>query len=239
MTQHIKRNLLIVGSIVFAVLLLDQVIKIWVKTTFEYYDEPVPLIGGWFRLLYIENQGMAFGTTFGSSMYAKLGLSIFRLGAIIGIGYYWWKQVKAGAKTELLIAIGFIFAGAAGNIIDSMFYDFVFAYDPCIAFNHLKGSGVVSDCGWLGKIETRHTGFLLGNVVDMFQFNMTWPKWVPYLGGGDVFPAIWNIADGAISVGVVMILFRQKTYFKKPAIADSETTESGVESTKENSSEEI
>ncbi len=208
-----KRKLLIVGSVVFAVLLIDQILKIWVKTTFHYYDEPVPLAGNWFRLVYIENQGMAFGTTFGSSMWAKLGLSVFRIAAICAIGYYWWKQAKKGVKTGLLIAIGFIFAGATGNLIDSMFYDFIFDYDGCIAFNHLEGSGVWTDCGWLGKQETRHTGFLLGNVVDMFQINLTWPAWMPWVGSTEVFPAIWNIADGSITVGVVMIILRQRSFF--------------------------
>lgn len=214
--SSVKRNLWIVGSVVALVLLIDQVVKVWVKTTFHYYDDPVPVFGDWFQLLYIENQGMAFGTTFGSSIWAKLGLSIFRIAAIVGIGYYWWKQAKKGMRTELLIAIGFIFAGATGNLIDSMFYDFIFPFDGCIAFNHLEGSGNWVECGpFLPKVETRHTGFLLGNVVDMFQFNMTWPEWVPWVGGDQVFPAIWNIADGSITVGVLMILFRQRAYFKK------------------------
>ncbi|MGV3632300.1 MAG: signal peptidase II [Bacteroidota bacterium] len=210
-----KKKLLVAGLIVLLVLILDQILKIWVKSTFTVYDEPINLLGDWFRLIYIENQGMAFGTTFGSSVWAKLALSIFRIGAIIGIGYYWYKQAKAGVRTEFLIALGFIFAGATGNLIDSMFYDFVFKYDPCISFNHLQGSGIKSDCGIFGEIETRHTGFLQGNVVDMFQFNFTWPQWVPWLGGKEVFPAIWNIADASISVGVVMILFRQRKYFPK------------------------
>lgn len=213
--KPIKRNLILVGGVVLAVLLIDQIIKVWVKTTFEYYDEPTPVFGDWFRLLYIENQGMAFGTTFGSSIWAKLGLSIFRMLAITGIGYYWVKQARKGVKTELLIAIGFIFAGATGNLIDSMFYDFIFPYDGCISFNHLEGSGIYTDCGFLGKQETRHTGFLLGNVVDMFQFNLTWPSWMPWLGGSEVFPAIWNVADASISIGVVMIFIRQRSYFKK------------------------
>lgn len=224
MSRTVKRNLLIVGSIVLAVLLIDQCIKIWAKGAFiemmpngrlSYDQSEIPVFGDWFKILYIENQGMAFGTTFGASMWAKLGLSIFRIVAIIGIGYYWFKQAQKGMKTELLIAIGFIFAGATGNLIDSMVYDFIFPYDGCLPFNHLEGSGVYSDCGIFGRIETRHTGFLLGNVVDMFQFDMTWPQWVPWVGGNQVFPAIWNIADGSITVGVLMILFRQRAYFKK------------------------
>ena len=208
-----KRNLFIVGAVVAAVLLIDQIVKVWVKTTFHYYDPAKPIFGDWFQLVYIENQGMAFGTTFGSSVWAKLGLSVFRVFAIIGIAYYWYKQAQKGVRRELLIAIGFIFAGATGNLIDSMFYDFIFPYDPCISFNHLEHSGVISDCQWLGKIETRHTGFLMGNVVDMFKFNMIWPNWMPWVGGSEVFPAIWNIADSAITVGVVMIILRQRAYF--------------------------
>ncbi|ASS47278.1 MAG: hypothetical protein A3D31_15655 [Candidatus Fluviicola riflensis] len=207
-----KRKLLIVGAIVFAVLLIDQIIKVWIKTNLIPSEE-IPIAGDWFKLMYIENQGMAFGTTFGSSMWAKLGLSVFRIAAICAIGYYWWMQAKKGVKTGLLIAIGFIFAGATGNLIDSMFYDFIFDYDPCISFNHLEGSGVWTQCGVWGKFETRHTGFLMGNVVDMFQINLTWPAWMPWVGSTEVFPAIWNIADGSITVGVVMIILRQRSFF--------------------------
>lgn len=204
----------IVGAIVAVVLLIDQIVKIWVKTTFHYYDPAKPIFGDWFQMIYIENQGMAFGTTFGSSMWAKLGLSLFRVTAIIGIAYYWYKQAQKGARLELLIAIGLIFTGATGNLIDSMFYDFIFPYDPCVSFNHLEGSGVMTDCGFLGQVETRHTGFLMGNVVDMFKFNAIWPASVPWVGGTEVFPAIWNVADASISSGVVMIILRQRAYFR-------------------------
>lgn len=204
------------------ILLLDQLIKIWVKNHITIDDQPINLIGNWFRVVYVENQGMAFGTTFGSGMWAKLALSIFRIIAICGIGYYWVKQAKAGAKTEFLIAVGFIFAGATGNLIDSMFYDFIFPYDPCLSFNQLQGSGVFTDCGFYGRVETRHTGFLLGNVVDMFQFDFQWPSWVPMLGGKDVFPAVWNVADSSITFGVLMVLFRQRRYFTKKNVTQKE-----------------
>lgn len=213
-----KKQLYIVIIAVCCILLIDQITKIWIKTSFNYYDPPVNVFGSWFRLLYIENQGMAFGTTFGASIWAKLGLSIFRIVASCAIAYYFVKQWRKGAKTEFLFAIGLVFAGATGNLIDSMFYDFIFDYDPCIGFNHLEGSGVWSDCGIVGKYETRHTGFLLGNVVDMFQFNVEWPSWVPWYdknGDNQIFPAIWNVADAAISVGVIMIILRQRKYFPK------------------------
>ncbi len=226
-----RKKLLIVGAVVALILLLDQLIKIWVKSNIDISDQPINLVGSWFRIVYVENQGMAFGTTFGSGMWAKLALSIFRIIAICGIAYYWVKQAKAGARTEFLIAVGFIFAGATGNLIDSMFYDFIFPYDPCLSFNHLEGSGVFTDCGFYGKIETRHTGFLLGNVVDMFQFDVSWPSWVPWLGGRDIFPAVWNTADGSITVGVLMVLFRQRKYFKKKNETIKETPEDEVVNT--------
>ena len=213
-----KRKIFIVALVVTLILALDQIIKIYIKSTFVP-GESQPLLGDWFVLEFIENQGMAFGTTFGSKVWHKLALSIFRILAISALVYYWIKQAKKGVRLEFLIAIGLVFAGATGNLIDSMFYDFVFPYDPCMAFNHLEGSGIVTDCGFFGEIETRHTGFLFGNVVDMFKFQATWPEWMPWLGGGEVFPAIWNLADASISIGVVTIFIRQRAYFPKKAVA--------------------
>jgi signal peptidase II len=211
----VRKKLIIVGAVVALILLLDQLIKIWVKTSVSTMDQPINLLGDWFKIVYVENQGMAFGTTFGAGIWGKLALSIFRIIAIGGIGYYWFKQAKAGMKMEFLVAIGFIFAGATGNLIDSMFYDFIFPFKPCMSFNQLEGSGVFANCDFYGKVEVRHAGFLLGNVVDMFQFDFTWPSWIPWLGGKDVFPAVWNVADGAITCGVVLILIRQRSYFPK------------------------
>ena len=88
-----------------------------------------------------------------------------------------------------------------------------------MAYNHLEGSGVISNCGFFGDIETRHTGFLMGNVVDMFKFEAFWPEWMPVIGGWEVFPAIWNVADASISIGVIMVFIRQKKYFPKPVVA--------------------
>ncbi len=218
-----KKNLAIVGIIVALILILDQCLKIWVKSTFE--NEPINVFGNWFRMVYVENPGMAFGTTFGGGIWGKLLLSVFRIVAIIGISYYWVKQAKAGAKREFLIVIGLVFAGALGNLIDSMFYDYIFTYEPCYSYNLHEGSGIWSDCGIFGKVETRQTGFLFGNVVDMFQFNVFWPSWVPWLGDSAVFPAVWNVADAAISCGVILVLFRQKHYFPKNKITVEESSE--------------
>ncbi len=209
-----KKNIIIVGILVILILFLDQLLKIYIKTEF-LPGEVRPLLGKWLVLDYIENPGMAFGTTFGSAIWHKLALSIFRIFAIGAICYYWYQQAKKGAKREFLIAVGLILAGAAGNLIDSMFYDFIFKYDPCMGFNHLPGSGIKTDCGFFGTIETRHTGFLLGNVVDMFKFQANWPEWVPGIGGSEVFPAIWNVADFSISTGIILIFIRQRSYFPK------------------------
>lgn len=211
----IRQNILIVSILVLLILLLDQVIKVYIKSTF-YPGQESSLLGNWFVLEYTENPGMAFGTTFGNKAWHKLALSSFRVVAIGLLIFYWIKQLKLGAKRLFLISLGFIIAGATGNLIDSMFYDFTFTYDPCFPYNHRPGSGVFADCGFWGKTETRPHGFLMGNVVDMFKFNAFWPQWVPWIGGSEVFPAIWNIADGSITLGVVLIFIRQKQFFAKP-----------------------
>lgn len=213
--------MLIVIIVVAIILALDQLLKIYIKTSFvQPGTGSIPLIGDWFILDYIENQGMAFGTTFGGQAWHKLALSLFRVVAISLLVYYWIKQWKDGARTEFLIAIGLVFAGATGNLIDSMLYDYIFEFNPCMPYNWLEGSGITSDCGIWGTKEIRHTGFLFGNVVDMFKFHAYWPQWVPWLGGGEVFPAIWNLADASITIGIVMIFIRQKTYFRKKVVAE-------------------
>lgn len=213
--SSVKNKIWIALLIVVSILTIDQIIKIYVKTHFDPY-ESTSIFGDWFQLKFIENQGMAFGTTFfGGSMWGKLSLSLFRVVAICGIAYYWVQQLKRGAKMEFLIAIALIFSGATGNLIDSMFYDFIFPFDPCMEFNHLHGSGNVVNCDTLGVQEVRHTGFLFGNVVDMFSFEATWPQWVPWLGGDAIFPAIWNFADASISIGVALVFFRHRSYFMK------------------------
>lgn len=227
-----KNRLGLVAILVISLLIIDQVVKIWVKTSFSS-DEVRHIFGTWFSLHYIENQGMAFGTTFGSGMWHKLALSIFRILAIGFIIYYIVRESKkVEIKTEYLMAVGLILSGAAGNLIDSMVYDFIFSFNPCEGFNQLPGSGNFMNCkdyGFEYQVEVRHRGFLLANVVDMFQFEAYWPKWVPVVGGGQVFPAIWNVADSCISVGIGWIIIRQRTFFPKKKEVNSE-----ISSTEEN-----
>ena len=128
------------------------------------------------------------------------------------------RQAKKGASLEFLLVFGLILAGATGNLLDSMFYDYLFTLNPCDSFNHVSGSGikgVCTDYGFNYPVELRHQGFMLGSVVDMFQFNVNWPKWIPGVGGEQIFPAIWNVADASISTGVILILIRQRVYFPK------------------------
>lgn len=212
-----RRKLLITFIFVALLLILDQLIKIEIKSSFSP-GESKAIFGDWFLLHYIENPGMAFGTTFGNGVWPKLALSIFRLIAIILIAYYLFKQAKKGASLEFLMVFGLILAGATGNLLDSMFYDFFFPLNPCDSFNQVPGSGIKAMCtdyGFNYPVELRHKGFMLGSVVDMFQFNVNWPSWVPKFGGQPIFPAIWNLADASISVGVILILIRQRKYFPK------------------------
>jgi signal peptidase II len=223
----VRKKLLYVFLLVSALLIVDQLMKIYIKSSFEP-GQTKALFGDWFVLHYIENPGMAFGTTFGSGIWHKLALSIFRLIAIGFIVYYLVKQARKGAPLEFLLVFGLILAGATGNLIDSMFYDYFFTLNPCDSFNQLSGSGIKGICtdyGFKYPVELRHQGFMLGSVVDMFQFNVNWPKWMPFVGGEQIFPAIWNVADASISTGVILILIRQKVYFPKKKESE-ESTES-------------
>jgi signal peptidase II len=220
----VKKPLLFSVILVTVLLLLDQWIKLTIKTQFSP-GEFRPLLGNWLALHYTENPGMAFGQTFGASMWAKLSLSLFRIVAIGLIIRYLLKQIKFGTSREFLIVVSLVLAGATGNLLDSMFYDLFFSVDPCIPFNQLAGSGHKAIChaGHFNyAVELRHQGFLFGNVVDMFQFNVRWPAGMPLLGGSDVFPAIWNLADFCISVGLFWAIIRQKKFFPKEVKTDAE-----------------
>jgi signal peptidase II len=214
----VRKKLRIVALVVISLLILDQAVKIWIKTSFSS-DEVRYVFGHWFALHFIENQGMAFGTTFGSAIWHKLALSIFRILAIAFIVYYIYREAKKSeVRLEYLIAIGLVLAGATGNLIDSMFYDYLFSFNPCEGFNQLPGSGKMMNCkdyGFEYPVEVRYRGFLLANVVDMFQFEAYWPKWMPIVGGEQVFPAIWNVADSCITVGIAWIVVRQRKFFPK------------------------
>ena len=196
--------------IILAVLVLDQSLKMYIKLNYSltFYGSDAIVDWGWFRLLFVENKGMAWGARlndilpFISDNTAKLLLSIFRLLAVTGIGYWLVKAAKTATSKGQLIAVTFIFAGALGNIIDSVFYGVLFSnsYGQIATFLPSQGG---------------YAPLMFGHVVDMLQFPMaswTWPEWLPLLGGNSFtfFEPVFNIADSAISVGVVLLLLKTR-----------------------------
>ena len=190
--------------LIFLILLVDQVSKIYIKTNFVLGEEVNVL--SWFKILFIENEGMAWGTKIPGA-YGKLFLTIFRLLAVSAIGYWLWDSVQKNSSTYLIVAIALILAGAFGNIIDSVLYGITF--DD--SHNHL--ATLFSEKPY-GKI-------FHGKVVDMLYFpiiqDYPMPEWVPFIGGKPFtfFNAIFNIADMAISTGVgILIVFNKKAFHK-------------------------
>ena len=179
--------------IVIAILLIDQIIKIWVKTNMTLHE--VISVTSWFKICFIENNGMAYGMEIGS----KLLLSLFRIVAIsVGV-YYLYLQTIRRAKFGYIACLALVIAGAVGNVIDCMFYGLIFN-----ASSEYYTSFVV-------PFGTGYAPFLMGKVVDMFYIPLivtTWPEWIPVYGGSEFifFSPIFNFADASISVGVVLLL---------------------------------
>lgn len=202
----LKKSLIII----FIVLLVDQVSKIYIKTHFVL-GESVEVFS-WFKILFIENEGAAWGTKLSdilpiSESAGKLFLTIFRLFAIAGIGYWLYDIIQKKSPSILIFAVSLIFAGALGNIIDSVFYGVIFNDS-----NHQVATLFSEDP--YGKL-------FYGKVVDMLYFPLidtTWPEWVPKVGGQNFrfFEPIFNIADSAISIGVgVLLIFNKKAFGKE------------------------
>jgi len=191
-------------SLIILILLIDQVLKIWVKTHMQIGQE-IHLFGNWGILHFIENNGMAFGMEMGGKT-GKLVLSIFRILAIIGIGFFLSSLIKKGAFIGLVLAVSAIMAGAIGNIVDSAFYGIIFS-------ESYTGTAVLFPPGG------GYSSLLLGKVVDMFYFpviNTNWPDWSPIRAGESFvfFRPVFNIADSAITCGVISILLFQKRMFR-------------------------
>lgn len=191
--------------IIFIILVIDQVSKFYIKTNFMLGEE-VHVFGDWFILHFTENPGMAFGYELGFS-WGKLALSLFRIGAIIALGFYLAHLVRRKSPQGLIISISLIMAGAIGNMIDSAFYGMIFSE----SMFHEKAIFLPMDGGY--------ADFLHGKVVDMLYFplfSFTWPEWVPWLGGQffTFFQPVFNIADSSITIGVAFILLFQRSFFK-------------------------
>jgi signal peptidase II len=201
--------------LILIVLVLDQCSKLYIKLHYPLtlYGSDAIVDWGWFRLIFIENKGMAWGTKisdflpFVSEDTGKLLLSFFRLGAVSVIGYWLWDALKKKQHKLLLIAGSLIFAGAIGNIIDSLFYGVLFSdsYGQIAQFLPNEGG---------------YAPLFFGHVVDMLQFPMftwVWPEWMPWIGGNSFtfFEPVFNLADTAISTGVGIVLVFNKKIFPK------------------------
>jgi signal peptidase II len=201
--------------IIVAVIVADQVLKFWIKTSYPFGH--VMDVAGlpWFKLYFIENEGMAWGWKFGGE-WGKMLLTLFRLAAVIFGTWYIGRIVKHGYHRGFVVCAALIYAGALGNLIDSMFYGMIFSTsDYNTVATPFPGQG--------------YAGFLHGHVVDMLYFPIirsTWPEWVPVVGGEnfEFFSPIFNIADASISIGVIALLLFQKRFLHREHHEDTPAT---------------
>ena len=187
--------------VIFLVLLIDQISKFWIKTSMTI-GESFPVLGDWFHIYFIENNGMAFGWEFGAE-FGKIALGIFRIIAVALFFYLIYYLNKKNVKFGPLFGISLITAGALGNIIDGMFYGMIFSESTFtqVATLFPDGGG--------------YAGFMQGKVVDMLYFPLfTFPEWIPFFGGQIFFSPIFNIADSAITIGFLYLLIFQWNFLK-------------------------
>jgi signal peptidase II len=220
-TLKLKHVVLVIAAII----VVDQALKIWIKTSHPT-GEVLRVFGfDWFRLHFIENPGMAWGWKFGNET-GKVILTLFRLAAVIFGTWYLGRLVKQQYSRGFIICASLIYAGALGNLIDSMFYGMVFDkglhFDPAIGLH----GDYVSYSGVAQLSSHGYSSFLHGSVVDMLYFPMFkghFPSWMPGVGGSEFefFSPIFNVADASISVGVITLLLFQKRFFKKKPAADN------------------
>lgn len=222
--------------IVLLVIIADQVLKIYIKTHFCNGDD-VKLLGSWFRLHFIENEGMAYGMKLSESVIGKILLSSFRLVAVI-FGFFLLKRLtKKGYGKGAIICGSLILAGALGNLIDSIFYGLIFTDSPysCFSANFDNMHSMLRNHNQTAIAHLTSFGhgygkLLQGKVVDMLYFpiiDTRMPHWVPFVGGKNFifFEPVFNIADAAISVGVVALVLFQKRLIHKVTPDDNPVTQ--------------
>lgn len=193
------RRSIVATLVVLAIIVVDQLIKFEIKTTFALYENHV-VISDWFHLVFIENRGMAFGMQFVGTMF----LALFRVCAIGFFTYAMYKLIVKKCPYGLIVCLAMIIAGAMGNIIDNMFYGLFFTESSPYEIARLVSIG------------QGYGSFLSGKVVDMFYFPLfEWPEWVPFLGGNTFFGAVFNFADASISCGAVALVLFYHQYVSK------------------------
>lgn len=218
-------------ALVLLIVAIDQIIKIYIKLNFTY-GESINVMGlKWFELYFIENSGMAFGMKIMDSTLGKTILTLFRLVAVT-FGFFWVKKIinKNMLGNGAKICIAMVLAGAAGNLIDSMFYGVLF--DKGLAYDAARGAYSVSNYNGLATFApgNGYAPLLHGSVVDMFHFPMidtTWPDWVPVVGGDrfTFFDPIFNFADFSISFGIITLLVFQQRLLKGVFVKEEAGTE--------------
>ncbi|MCR4737364.1 MAG: lipoprotein signal peptidase [Bacteroidales bacterium] len=204
-----KKFRLIAIAIVVVVLLVDQILKFWVKTHMTI-GQLTPVLGNWFNLLFIENTGMAFGLSFGQNI-GKLLLSLVRIVLVVFLCWYLHRQISRDKLDGLTLTVFcLVIAGALGNILDSLFYGLIFSESTpeTLAVLFPEGGG--------------YAPFFFGRVVDMFYVRLFHiPDGFPLWGGSYFFPAIFNFADACITVGIFLMLIFNKRFFQHPAKENS------------------
>lgn len=210
--------------LILLVLVADQLLKIYIKTSFPL-NTSRQVLGNSFQLYFVENPGMAYGWKFGGN-WGKLALTIFRMGAVIFGTWYLGRIIKEKYSRGFIICAGLIYAGALGNLIDSCFYGMIF--DKGMLYD-AQLNDYVNYAGLAKFSSNGYSSFLHGNVVDMLYFPLiegTFPDWFPFWGGENFtfFRPIFNIADAAITTGVLTILVFQKRFFKHKNNSSQHTT---------------